>query len=59
MIVEDNGVGFDPAHQRSDRKHGNGLGLFNVENRVRLLHAKLDYDKARESGSKITLTMPL
>ena len=59
MIVEDDGIGFDYDAQRNDRKYGKGLGLFNIENRVRLLNAKLDYDRTRGKGSRITLTLPL
>lgn len=59
MVVEDDGVGFDPEVQRSDRKFGKGLGLFNIENRARLLNGKIEYDKTREKGSRVILTMPL
>ena len=59
MIVEDDGVGFDYEAQRNDRRYGKGLGLFNIENRARLLNGKLDYVKMPEKGSKVTLTMPL
>ncbi|MEP6735331.1 MAG: sensor histidine kinase [Chryseolinea sp.] len=59
MAIEDDGVGFDAEAQRTDRKFGKGLGLFNIENRARLLNGKLEYTSTREKGSKIILTMPL
>jgi two-component system NarL family sensor kinase len=59
MIVEDNGIGFDAEAKRNETTQGKGLGLFNIENRVRLLNAKLEYEKMRDSGSKIILTVPL
>jgi len=59
LIVEDNGIGFDAEAKRNETKPGKGLGLFNIENRVRLLRASLEYDKIRDRGSKITLTVPL
>ena len=58
MIVEDDGVGFDALRQHLN-PNVKGLGLFNIENRVRLLSAKLDFDSAREKGTKVTMTMPL
>lgn len=59
VIVEDDGVGFDPEAQRSLTQSAKGLGLFNIENRARLLSAKLEFDSPREKGSKITMTLPL
>ena len=58
LIVEDNGVGFDPEIYKTVNTSGRGLGLFNIENRARLLGAKLNYEMAGGHGSRITLTMP-
>ncbi len=59
IVIEDNGIGFDADAVRYEKKQGGGVGLFNIENRVRLLKAKLVYDKIREKGSKFNLTVPL
>ena len=59
MIVEDDGVGLDAEAQRTVTQTAKGLGLFNIENRIRLLSAKLEFDTLREKGSKITMTMKL
>ncbi|MBA4055661.1 MAG: hypothetical protein C0490_13180, partial [Marivirga sp.] len=59
MIVEDNGIGFDVESLRGQAKNGKGLGLFNIENRVRILSAKLEFDTQPRKGTKITMTMPL
>jgi len=59
IVIEDNGIGFDADAVRYEKKQGGGLGLFNIENRVRLLNAKLVYDKPRDKGSKFNLTVPL
>jgi signal transduction histidine kinase len=56
--VEDDGVGFEIEVQRNVTHSGKGLGLFNIENRVRLLNAHLDFEPHRKKGSKITLTIP-
>jgi two-component system, NarL family, sensor kinase len=59
LTVEDDGVGFNIDEQKSDKRTGKGLGLYSIENRASLLGAKLDFDKHRRKGSKITLTLPL
>lgn len=60
MTVEDNGVGFDSDSLRHEAKNGKGLGLFNIENRARILSAKLEFETPQSGkGTKITMTMPL
>jgi two-component system, NarL family, sensor kinase len=60
VIVNDDGVGFDAASILADaEKSGKGLGLFNIENRARLLGGKISYEKAIPQGSKTTVTIPL
>ena len=58
LSVEDNGIGFDPDEFKTPTKNGRGLGLFNIENRARVLGAKIEFDKTRKQGSKTTLTLP-
>ena len=58
ISVEDDGVGFDPVCKHSATQNGSGLGLYNMENRTRLLNAKLDFDTQVKKGSKITLIVP-
>lgn len=55
LTVEDDGKGFDPSLSHSVSRNGSGLGLFNIENRARLLNARLEYDTSLGKGSKITL----
>jgi two-component system NarL family sensor kinase len=57
LSVEDNGIGFDPDTFKTPKQNGQGLGLFNIENRARVLGAKVNFDKNRKHGSKITLTV--
>lgn len=59
IIVEDDGIGFDPEVERGLNQSAKGLGLFNIENRVRLLSAKMNFVSVPERGSKITMIMPL
>jgi two-component system NarL family sensor kinase len=58
IIVSDNGVGFDPHIARNSKNHGSGLGLFNIENRARLINAKVDFVKNYPTGTKATITIP-
>lgn len=58
ISVEDDGAGFDPSLKHSSTQNGSGLGLYNMENRARLLNATLDFDTQRRKGSKITLIVP-
>jgi signal transduction histidine kinase len=58
ICVQDDGIGFDPTLSDSVAQSGNGLGLYNMANRARLLNATLDFDVQIKTGSKITLTIP-
>jgi signal transduction histidine kinase len=58
IVVEDDGIGFNFDEQQASNKIEKGLGLFNIENRARLLNATLQYDKEREKGTRTTLTVP-
>lgn len=59
VSVEDDGIGFDPEAFKKDTSSGKGLGLFNIENRARLLGGKLEYTKNKTSGSETILTVPV
>lgn len=58
-VVEDDGIGFDAAFFRNNKEGSRGLGLFNIENRVRLLSGEVDFQKREPNGSKTVLTLPL
>jgi two-component system, NarL family, sensor kinase len=58
VIVEDNGKGFNPEEHKSDRTPGKGLGLFNMENRARLVGATIEFNAPVVQGSKIILNVP-
>jgi two-component system NarL family sensor kinase len=58
ISVSDNGIGFDPQKDKELNEHGNGLGLFNIENRARLINAKVEYSKNRPTGTKANITIP-
>ncbi|MBX2961108.1 MAG: sensor histidine kinase [Cyclobacteriaceae bacterium] len=53
VVVTDNGKGFTPE------QHTKGLGLFNMENRARVLHASFVIEPYQPSGTKAVLTVPV
>jgi signal transduction histidine kinase len=55
MMVEDNGVGFDPEHLKSS----SGNGWYNIQSRVRLMGGEYEIDSRIDSGSVITVSVPL
>jgi len=57
LVVEDDGVGFDAGSSFTATHSGRGLGLFNIENRVRLLGGALDHTMPGSHGTRITLTL--
>jgi signal transduction histidine kinase len=58
LFVEDDGIGFNVGEVKYDKKGSKGLGLFNIENRARLLNGTIEFEKGRTRGSKTTLTLP-
>jgi two-component system, NarL family, sensor kinase len=58
VSVEDDGVGFDAEQMKFDKQGSKGLGLFNIENRARLLGGALVFEKGRTKGTKTSLTLP-
>lgn len=59
VTVEDDGVGFDAEELKNNSHNVRGLGLFNMENRARLLGGRLEHEKGRAQGSKTILILPL
>ena len=55
VLVEDNGVGFDPAALGEDA----GIGLKNMESRMAYLGGRADFDAAPGRGTTVTLEVPL
>jgi signal transduction histidine kinase len=58
VIVQDNGIGFDVEEHKNDKRLGKGLGLFNIENRARLVSADVEFHSAPQQGTRIVLNIP-
>lgn len=52
ILVEDNGIGFDPNNQ-------SGMGLKNVLSRVEKLNGELTFDTGKGSGTTITIDIAI
>jgi len=53
MTVEDDGRGFQPD------ANGNGHGLTNIRSRVNMINGNIEFETEAQTGSLITLTVPL
>lgn len=56
LIVSDNGKGFQETYPR---RVGNGIGLKNIRNRVKLLEGRFTLNSSPGNGSRITITLPI
>jgi len=54
LIVEDNGIGFDPAQTPSGRR---GFGLLGMQERAALVGATLQIESAAGKGTSVLLRM--
>ena len=54
ITVEDDGKGFDMVRT----KHFDGIGLKNIETRIKLLKGNLDYKTAPGKGTSVLMTIP-
>jgi PAS domain S-box-containing protein len=57
--VQDDGVGFDPAHIELYRGESLKFGLFGIKERLNLLNGLVKISSTPGSGTNITLTVPL
>jgi PAS domain S-box-containing protein len=59
VMVEDDGVGFDPAEVLSGAARRGEFGLFSIRERLEDLGGHLEIDSAPGQGCKVTMTAPL
>jgi signal transduction histidine kinase len=54
LIVEDDGMGFDPGH-----RHRGGLGLLSMQERLRLVRGAFRIDSAPGEGPTVDAWVPI
>lgn len=59
ISVEDQGAGFDPRHAATFPAQHSHLGLFSIEERLRLFGGRLFIDAAPGAGTRVTMQIPL
>jgi signal transduction histidine kinase len=58
LVVEDDGVGFDPRMLAAEQESGEHLGLMAMRERVELLGGELSIDSLPGMGTRITVRIP-
>ena len=58
LIIEDNGVGFDPSNVVRERKARGGLGLLGMRERALLIGGTVEIESAPGAGSTIYVRVP-
>ncbi len=59
VVVQDDGVGFDPVQAACASAKKDAFGLFSIRQRLEKLGGHLEIDTARGRGCRITMTAPL
>jgi PAS domain S-box-containing protein len=58
LIIEDNGVGFEPAKEKVPSESGKGLGLVGMRERALLVGGSVEFESAPGKGSTIYVKVP-
>jgi signal transduction histidine kinase/ligand-binding sensor domain-containing protein len=58
LIVEDDGIGFDPAAVSSSTRRGANLGLLGMTERVRSAGGTIEFESRPGAGARITARIP-
>lgn len=59
VVVEDNGVGWEPAEVRSRWGKNEGFGLFSIRERLKHVDGRIDVESRPGIGTRISVTAPL
>ncbi|MNR51736.1 Signal transduction histidine-protein kinase/phosphatase DegS [compost metagenome] len=59
IYVVDNGIGFDVPLTELRIAKGNNFGLLGMRERVELLEGTMVLESAKDSGTKITMLIPI
>jgi PAS domain S-box-containing protein len=59
LAIHDDGIGFDPDHQRTRRKGNGSFGLLSMRERATYMGGDLKVRSARRAGTEIEVRIPL
>jgi signal transduction histidine kinase len=59
LVIEDDGVGFDPGRKRSRSNRGKGLGMIGMRERAALLGGTLEIESAPGAGTTVIVRVPI
>jgi signal transduction histidine kinase len=58
LVVEDDGIGFDPAAVMRSARRGEHLGLLGMTERARGAGGTIDFESHPGSGSRVVVRIP-
>lgn len=58
LIIEDNGIGFDPAKASRVRKSGHGLGIIGMRERAAICGGSVEIESAPGQGTTLFVRVP-
>jgi signal transduction histidine kinase len=58
VVIEDDGVGFDPAAVEKRARRGEHLGLLGMTERVRNAGGTIEFQASEGGGSRIFVVLP-
>jgi signal transduction histidine kinase len=59
LVVDDNGIGFDPAHIADSAQERERLGLYGIEERASLVGGQLTVESEPGGGTTLSVEIPL
>jgi PAS domain S-box-containing protein len=59
LIIEDDGIGFEPDKQTSDEEDRKQMGLIGMQERAALIGGKLEIESAKGEGTTIFVSVPI
>jgi signal transduction histidine kinase len=58
LIIEDDGIGFDPGKKQRVTKSGRGLGLISIRERAAIVGGSVEIESTPGQGTTIYVRVP-
>lgn len=59
ITIDDNGIGFDTSNNKNNSKESGGMGMMFMKERISYISGRFFVDSSAESGTRITLNIPI